>query len=457
MKTPTLSEGQQKVVDLYLHKKKNVFVTGAGGCGKTFILQYLYQKLSPISPGTISVCALTGCASVLLQDCKAQTLHSFLRIGLGTQEISYYLRKMPSQKKKQLRQLQYLIIDEVSMMSSSLLELCHQLLCHIRQSSQPMGGLCVLFSGDFFQLGPVDSSSIFCFEHPLWNILFPPSQHILLTQSFRHCSSFSMTRKEQEWLNVLHEVRSQSLSSVSLHLLQQRIISNDDLSTIDDQHITLVRLFPRKFQVDQWNQQQIDVLKTPVHVYEMSSHSTPSRPQQFSSFDCMTELERMKKEIPAISSLSLKLHARVMCLVNICDSETQQLVVCNGSQGKVTFLSSTEVTVEFESLQRSSMTFQHTFSSFFWESERIPGIGWSQIPLCLSWAMTIHKCQGLTLSTAIIDLGPYVFDYGQTYVALSRLRTLEGLYLLSFHPHSIRTHPKVVSFYKTLICSQDPL
>jgi hypothetical protein len=142
--------------------------------------------------------------------------------------------------------------------------------------------------------------------------------------------------------------------------------------------------------------------------------------------------------------MKLKIGAQVMCVVNI-QSDTG-LEVCNGSQGLITGFC--EITgcprVKFNNGSERIMTRN------IWESDKIPGIGVSQIPLILAWALTIHKSQGATLDAAEIDVGSGIFECGQTYVALSRVKSLQGLYLTSFDANRIRINKKVKDYYEAL-------
>jgi hypothetical protein len=161
------------------------------------------------------------------------------------------------------------------------------------------------------------------------------------------------------------------------------------------------------------------------------------------------ELDRMVKNMPVEEELCLKKGAQVMCVRNIPESR-----LYNGSQGLV---------VGFDPMTGYPMVrFLTTASSppimmapLTWESSSIPGIGWTQVPLQLSWAMTIHKAQGATMDLIEVDVGRSIFEFGQTYVALSRVKTLDGLYLTAFDANLVKSNGKVSAFYATL--QQPPL
>jgi ATP-dependent exoDNAse (exonuclease V) alpha subunit len=164
----------------------------------------------------------------------------------------------------------------------------------------------------------------------------------------------------------------------------------------------------------------------------------------FNEKDIQIELEFLAGNLICDKEMKLKVGSQVMCIVNI-QSETG-IEVCNGSQGVVTAFC--EVTgcprVKFNN------GIDRVMARNVWASDKIPGIGVSQVPLILSWALTIHKSQGATLDAAEIDVGSGIFECGQTYVALSRVKSLEGLYLTSFDAKRIRINKKVKEFYESL-------
>jgi ATP-dependent DNA helicase PIF1 len=166
------------------------------------------------------------------------------------------------------------------------------------------------------------------------------------------------------------------------------------------------------------------------------------------------ELAILSSGVLCEPELLLKVGAQVMCVVNIKEEEEEEerhdesseLLLCNGSQGIVVgFSEPTGYPVV-----RFKKGLERVMEPHLWASERIPGVGVSQIPLLLAWALTIHKSQGATLDAAEIDVGSGIFACGQTYVALSRVKSLDGLFLSSFDPEQIRIHPRVKAFYSGL-------
>ena len=156
-----------------------------------------------------------------------------------------------------------------------------------------------------------------------------------------------------------------------------------------------------------------------------------------------TELQYIKSNLLCEETIRLKVGCQVMCIVNM-ELSTGHMI-CNGSQGIVIKITDNNIpVVKFNNGLEMVMGY-HT-----WPSETIPGIGVAQVPLILAWALTIHKSQGATMDCAEIDIGNSIFECGQTYVALSRIKSLEGLYLTSFEPTRIKINKKVREFYEYL-------
>lgn len=432
-----LSEDQQMIYDEVM-KGANVFATGPGGCGKSYVLKHIIQELKA-QRKKVAVCAMTGCAAVLLE-CKAQTLHSWAGIGTGKGDAEHLASaiNLNYYKRRNWLSTEVLIVDEVSMLSKSLFETLDIIGKHIRKNAEPFGGIQLLFVGDFFQLPPIASNldkdtSKFCFESPLWNETF--EVEILLDTMFR--------QTDPKYIQVLHEIRKGGISKKSMEMLAKRVQSpSKDIPTP-------IRLFARKYQTDQYNKNNMDLL--PGHTYVLNSVSVYS-PKIGAGYKTWSskEIEFEKKQIiqnnSFIPSLELKVGCRVMCLINIraedYDHNKSDILVCNGSTGKVVEIVDSQPKVLFDN------GYTHTFVPHEYQSEKITGLYVEQIPLCQAYAITIHKCQGATLDSAYIDLGDNVFADGQSYVALSRVKQLDGLFLSEFNPRRIRANKNVVEYYE---------
>ena len=427
----SLSDDQQEVMD-NIQKGRNVFMTGPGGTGKSFLIQQIYNWTS--SQGKrVGVCAMTGCAAILLK-CKAKTLHSWASIGLAAgPDSDIVLRVLKiKHRRKNWEQVDVLIIDEVSMLSSKLLSVLDKIARIIKRKKEPFGGIQVIFSGDFYQLPPVgdrgdEESMKFCFENPLWNDLFSTCGcEIMLHTMFRQTNPL--------YADILNNIRRGVLTKKAHDILRKRCI---DCPRTD---IKPTKLMPLRHSVNSINQREMAKLSGATKIYKMRSTGKQSADNPVPKTHIEHELNYLKNNIMAENELVLKIGAQVMCTYNI-EVEGPDSIV-NGSSGVVTGFSEDDLPiVAFVNGVVRKMDFQT------WASESIKGVCIHQIPLILAWAVTIHKSQGASLDLVEIDVGRGIFECGQTYVALSRVRSLEGLYLSSFEPDKIRIHKKVRDYY----------
>ena len=438
------SREQQIAFDKYV-EGKNVFITGPGGSGKSMLIRKIYEH-SYSQFKDIHVTALTGCAAVLL-NCKAKTLHSWAGIGLGNGTLDQLLAKIKKSKyiKNIWRSTDILIVDEVSMLSLKLFSLLNSIAKIVRNDPRPFGGIQVVFSGDFYQLPPVgdrddEDSGRFCFESDEWNSVFHKDDQIQLLKIFR--------QKDEIYSAILNQIREGVIKRKTNDLLLQYVGREVDPALVTKP----TKLFPTRSKVDQLNLQQMAALGgdcvefqlKPVLDADMTNAERQER-RQFSEKEIQMELDILSGNLLCDKIVRLKKGSQVMCVVNI-RSEAGDVLVCNGSQGII--VGFCDITgcprVKYNNGLEMIMT-RHV-----WLSERIPGIGVSQVPLILAWAITIHKSQGATLDAAEVDAGSGIFECGQTYVALSRVKSLEGLYLTSFDPRRIRINKKVKEFYDSL-------
>lgn len=436
-----LSDEQEKIIDLF-NKKENIFITGPAGTGKTFIIKKLVE-LATQRNQTIQVCALTGCAAVLLK-CKAKTLHSWAGIGLANETIDKLVERISNNKYKikPWKKVDILIIDEISMMSKKVFELIERLGRVIRKNELPFGGIQVIFSGDFYQLPPVGSdteTSLFCFESERWRETM--KNVIVLKKIFR--------QQDDKFSKILNQIRTGRISSSSYLALQQRV----QIKYNKDDKIRPTILLPTRKLVNKINQDELAKLQSERKHYNLStvdlsdqdtfSSQDKIKRNTFSKQQIDMETQFLKNSIIADEKLVLCIGAQVMCVANLeldCD-----LPIVNGSQGIVESFVDELPFVRFINGRKKIIGY-HT-----WQSENIPGIGVKQLPLIHAWAITIHKSQGLTLELAEIDAGNDIFECGQTYVALSRVKTLDGLFLSAFNLKKITINKKVKDFYTSII------
>lgn len=453
-----LSKEQQNAYNKYI-QGFNVFITGPGGTGKSALIRQIYAHANHRHKN-IQVTAMTGCAAVLL-NCKAKTLHSWAGIGLGNATVDSLITKIKKNKHatSTWRETQILIVDEVSMLSLKLFDTINALGMAIRHNyNKPFGGIQLIFSGDFYQLPPVGNkddpdTTRFCFESDDWNSVFHKDNQIQLTKIYR--------QNDDVYTNILNQIREGKIKRKSNDTLMQHVGRKKDPNTL---LIEPTKLYPTKSKVEQINTSKMNELKTGEKTYEVKyvkdldafalmtmSKEDKDKRRQYSPQEIQTELDYLASNLNCDTSIKIKIGAQVMCIINIKDTSEGNILVCNGSQGIVQGFC--EITgfplIRFNNGYETVMT-RHT-----WLSEKIPGVGVSQIPLILAWALTIHKSQGATLDAAEIDVGSGIFECGQTYVALSRVKNLDGLYLTSYDPKRIRINKKVQDYYENLNTYQE--
>ena len=467
-----LSPAQEQAMDAFT-KKQNMFLTGPGGTGKTALIKKMVEHCKTVGL-RVQVCAVTGCASILL-NCQAKTVHSWAGIGLANGYADLIVNKVAGHKRKasNWKKIDVLIIDEVSMMSQKIFEILDAIGRKVRKATGhlPFGGLQIVFSGDFYQLPPVprddnfqedDLSSAFCFESPQWNNTF--SVIIQLTKIFR--------QTDQAYTKVLNQIRVGRLTKSAYELLLPHIGK-----TLPETFKPTI-LLPRRRDVELINAAEFIKLVGEEKIYKLSEADAPPvqqaqqiqvvlqqaqaagdspillPPSYYNTALPMPTMQHISPEqremeynllvnsIMADKEIILKKGTQVMCIANI-DIESPEPIV-NGSQGIVIDFVCGFPLVQFNNGAKRVVGY-HT-----WSSEMSPSIGVKQIPLIYAWAITIHKAQGVSLDMAQIDAGSNIFECGQTYVALSRIKSLDGLYLTAFNPQKIKVNKKVQEYYKTL-------
>lgn len=444
----TLNDEQKMAFDFLLHGD-NVALLGPAGVGKSYLLSILdaewpgRMRTLALARGEenprlprIQMCALTGCAALLLGH-KAKTLHSWAGIGLGKGTVQELLMKIRKNRKVRQNWLltDLLIIDEVSMLTAELLDKLNELGKKLRVSRAPFGGLQILLVGDFFQLPPVhrgDEPTRFAFESDAWKECIQTT--IELTQIQR--------QKDVVFQQVLMEARMGALTKESCAILKSLEGKNWRKNKIKP---TL--LFPRRSEVDMINESNLKALKGERKTYKARLAYDGKMPMGFKETDegFQQTLSRVDADAAYAVQLELVQDSQVMLIANVDPAAG----LVNGSRGIIVgFCEATGLPmVEFINGVRRPM------GAHSWPMEEYPFVSRTQIPLRLAWAVTTHRAQGASLDCALVDIGSGNFEYGQAYVALSRARTLEGLFVHDFDPAAFRAHPTVKAFYNGLVVS----
>ena len=429
-----LSKCQQNAYDKFVNGD-NLFISGPGGTGKSYFIQEIY-KFSKRENKNIYVTSLTGCSAVLL-NCNAMTIHKWAMLGIkydDPEKVISRIRRYKQQRK--ILETDILIIDEVSMLNKQTFETIDYICKRFRRSKDPFGGIQIICSGDFYQLPPIgktDEEKKFCFESDKWNETF--DHHIVFTENFRQC-------RDPEYTKILNEIRTGNIS----HESYEELIKCCKKS-VSELEIKPTTLFPTKRQTDEVNHRQLNNLDSNDEFIHYINKFHRDQETTFGK-NIQDELNNQLKNSMCESELILKKGAQVMCISNI----DQERNLVNGAQGVIIGFENSDdgmyakyPVVKFENIPYPEVIKPHT-----WMNEKYEKFGVIQVPLILSWAITIHKSQGLSLDKAMINIGSNIFEYGQTYVALSRVKSIQGLYLENINIHKIRANPKVKSFYSSL-------
>ncbi|MFH0739879.1 MAG: helix-turn-helix domain-containing protein [bacterium] len=383
----------------------NVFLTGEPGSGKTHTVnQYAdYLKGHNITP---AITASTGIAATHL---NGITIHSWAGIGIKEHLTKRDLEKIAktSYIRKRVEKAKVLIIDEISMLEAQTFTMVDLVCQQIFQTKQPFGGLQVVVVGDFFQLPPIGKEAQFAFKSVAWQ-----------KANFAVCYLTEQYRQDDEnFLTMLSAIRANVFNDSHLQSIKARVIEADN-SPRD-----ITRIFSHNMDVDRLNSQELGQL--------------PGQPEFFYMFSRGQRnfVDNLKKGCLSPETLELKIDACVMFTKNNLKEG-----FVNGTIGKVVGFSESNNYPLVEILSGEKIE----VSPMEWTVEEHGDIKAriSQVPLRLAWAITIHKSQGMSLEGAVIDLQK-TFEFGQGYVALSRVRRLSGLYLLGYNQKAFLTHPEM--------------
>lgn len=410
----------------------SVFLTGKAGTGKTTFLKTLKETTSK----QMAVVAPTGVAAI---NAGGVTMHSFFQLPFtpfvptpeGRKNLTRKI-KMSSMRRKILQELELLVIDEISMVRADVLDEVDTVLRHIRHCSYlPFGGVQVIFIGDMYQLSPVVLEQEWEILEPYYESPYFFDSKVVKEQPPVYVEFDKIFRqKNEEFIDLLNQVRNDCLSEEGLFLLQNRCQPNFKPNKKHD-YITLTT---HNAKADIINASEMDKIKSKTHRFEAKING-----------------EFPEKNYPNDFMLELKTGARVMFISNDMSFPRRYF---NGKIGEVSRIEDGKIYVvcdEEEEIQVGYETWTNIRYDVNKQTKEIEEkeLGtYTQYPLRLAWAITIHKSQGLTFEKAMIDIGN-AFASGQVYVALSRCRSLEGMILLSeVNKHSLQVDNKIVAYGK---------
>ncbi|GGA67547.1 hypothetical protein GCM10011490_17670 [Pseudoclavibacter endophyticus] len=417
--TVTLTPEQQAVFDAIEHSRDHLFVTGRAGTGKSTLLNHLAWHTSK----QLVIAAPTGVAAL---NVGGQTIHSLFKLPIGV--IGSSPIEQSGDVRKLLNTIDTLVIDEVSMVSADLMDAIDRSLRQARaRTSEPFGGVQLVLFGDPFQLSPVpprDPDERAYFRDHYRSLWFFDARVWLETELRIHTLREIHRQHEDEFRSILTAVRYGQVTAdmaARLNGVGAREAPTDGIVT----------LATRNDAVNRINAQSLD---------RLPGNSMTAKAEISGDFP--------GGQYPADEQLDLKVGAQVMLLRNDPDSRW-----VNGSIGEVTRIERTVyIEIDGEEHEVEPIVWEklkYSYSPTTKELKREVVGEFTQFPLRLAWAVTIHKSQGKTYDRAIVDLGSRAFSPGQTYVALSRIRSLEGMFLTRpLHPRDIFVDDDVMRFMR---------
>lgn len=399
----------------------NVFLTGAPGAGKTYVLnqytQYLKEHDIPVA-----ITASTGIASTHI---GGVTIHSWSGLGARGKMTDREVDELEGKKYlwKRFDQTKVLIIDEISMLSADALDSVNKICKGFRRNDLPFGGMQVVLVGDFFQLPPITKKgeeTKFAFESASWKELNPITTYI--TEQHR--------QEDDALLGILNRIRSGDVEEEFEELRDRLDASFEDV-------IKATKLYTHNADVDKINEEELAKIDGGEEYYEMTSKGKANH------------VERLKESCLSPENLCLKVGAVVMCTKN-----NFEVGYVNGTLGEVIDFDKDTGFPIIVTNHGKEIMIEPTSWNIEDGDKVLASI--AQVPLRLAWAITVHKSQGMSLDAAEMDLGR-AFEYGQGYVALSRVRTLDGLKLLGFNAQALMVHPKIIEADKKFRSRSDQI
>lgn len=496
------SEEQIKVLDLIVKQEKSVFFTGSAGTGKSVLLREVIKRLLDKYNNREDLVAVTASTGLAAVNIGGQTLHRFAGIGIGKGSAEELMKRVAKNENnvRRWRVAKVLIIDEISMIDGDLFTKLSKIAQFIRKSSTPFGGLQVVLTGDFFQLPPVPDKylkkqPLYCFQSPEWNKSI--ERTILLTKVFRQ-------KGDNVLINMLNTVR---LGNCTSEVTQKFVLLSREVHYADN--ILPTELFPTRNEVHQSNSTRLNKLPGRSWTFKAKDVFTSDFPnvieQEKKLLGNVLASENLvlkeDAQVLMLHNMDDKIVNGSIGIVLFFLPETIFTQIINEygedylaepeALKEIRFVSQCVGLENFEEgnikqkfsefdqgsrkrmrrfiieAMKSSMSLalpvvsfsipnepqrrirliqKEEFSVAYAKGKRVVRI---QVPLLLSWALSIHKSQGQTLDRVKVDLAK-IFEKGQVYVALSRATSKDRLQVLNFSPSKIRASQQVIEFYRSL-------
>lgn len=408
---------QQEAIDKMM-SGKNIFLTGEPGAGKTYTLNQFIEQAQKLNK-RIAITASTGIAASHI---NGITVHAWSGLGIKDSIRDDELDAMSwkNYTAEKYNDCDILIIDEISMLHGNRLNMINRACQWIRRKKAPFGGLQVIFVGDLFQLPPVTRTG--------------PVDYVQQSDAWKEANLEVCYLTEQhrqgaddKLLAFLHAMRNGNVSSEQLQMITDRA----RIKLSEEQADTVTRLFTHNVDVDALNREMLRTLPGYASRFQMTSSGDKYK------------VEAMKRNLLVPEVLELKVDAEVMFCANNFDKG-----FVNGTRGKIVRFGTHGQPVVLVPDVGEIIVTEHTWKTFNSTGNHVVAEV-SQYPLRLAWAVTVHKSQGLSLDSALIDLRQ-AFTPGMGYVALSRVRSLDGLYLHGLNEQALRMDQVIVEFDKEL-------
>lgn len=400
----------------FAKSRKNIFITGGGGVGKSTILKSIikYFKRNKFN---IGITSSTGSSASLI---NGTTLHSFLNIGLGTKSATELYEKLKSKLNKttynKLKRLDVLIIDEISMIDDKLFSKIAGYLSLIKEIKKPFGKIQLILCGDFYQLPPINNS--YCFKSNIWNMLKIKTIELKQMMRQNNDSEFQSLLRNVKINNITDEVYNKLLS------LKKNTFSNEILPTI---------LYSKNEDIEKINNESFNKLvnetNVKIYTYPIKWDNTNNKISKY-----IKNNETLNKD------LKLCIGAQIMLTYNI-DIKNN---LVNGTRGVIKNLNPNFIII------KTLNGDEHMIEYVKYINDLDETITFEYMPIKIAYAISIHKSQGMTLDYIQIDLGNSIFANGMAYVALSRAKTLKSIVISKLSRNAFHVNNDVIEFYKKI-------